>query len=497
MAKFIKRIALILVIVFSISIFSACDIFAGNGGTSDGSTQSTATSGDSGSSGSSASASIKPESFSYLGETYGPHITTAAQFSAFYQYAVFYKIGKVQLYLDFLGNNATNDAVSAAINVAKGDVTLTYSCKTSYGCLNKNDMLWQFEFSDWANTDPNNTTKTTYPTEYYTSIVNLTKLVSTEENKREATFDDFKINTLTKTASVTTSEQLYYVVSKGVKPAPTKDSIAETIYNKAKQVLREIVDDTMSDAEKVIAICDWLSENVVYDGKMIELSEGGTDTKRYNAHYLEGVFIDNRAVCDGFSKAFVLLTRIEGIESIMIEGTASGGAHAWNKVNLPKDDVPHWYIVDNTWNNSGTAGDFDPEIPGDENYELWTRAYALVTDSDISTTHHENDNGYPAATGGNVDVDVYKSIVYSGEATLKVTSESKLVDLLRWVKVKISSDDVDGIKFVMIDMDVTYNYGSNFANRISDLNTYYLIGFNMSKIRVGKTMSKEYLIFLL
>ena len=482
MVKHIKRIALILAIIFSISIFSACNIeslIPSNNGTP------------------ASTESVTPKSFSYLGETYGPHIATAEQFNKFYQYAALYKIDKAYLYLDFLPAGATNEDYKTAMNNAASTVDIAGGVPpVLLRCVNASEKLWEFTFTGWGNYDPNNTTKEDYPSEYYTPIVNMATVKSADANKREATFNEFKIDALTKTASVTTSDQLYYVVSKGVKPVPTAGSIAETIYNKAKQALRETVDDTMTDVEKVIAICDWLSKNVTYDGKMIELKESGTETKQYNAHYLEGAFIDGRAVCDGFSKAFVLLTRIEGIESVMIEGEAGGG-HAWNKVNIPKDNEAHWYVVDNTWNNSGTSGDFDLEIQGKEDYELSTRAYTFVTDADIATTHTETaGKNYPQALGGNTDVDTYASILYKPTASLKITSKAQLKDLLKWVKNKLDSEEWEDVRFSMIDLNVTYNYGGNFGNEVSDVNTMYLIGLDMNRIRFGAAMGKQYMIFI-
>ena len=446
---------------------------------------------------------IDPEypPFSYLGDDYGEHITSSEQFAAFFQYAALYKINEISLYLDFLDKPITNEQLDAAISEAMASIRISYGCRYGKSSENVNQNLFRIYF-DWADYDPNKTTKTLNRDDCCMPIDNLIAVRSKPDNKRANDFNDFKINSIAKSAPVTTSEQLFFVVMNGVKPVPTENSVAETIYNKAKAVLRDIVDDTMTDVEKVIAISDWLSKNVTYDHYLLQLFANGDDDGRYNAHYLEGVFNDNRAVCDGFSKAFVLLTRIEGIESIMIEGVANGGGHAWNKVNLPKDNVSHWYVIDNTWNNSAMKTDLNPSIEGTEDYELWTRAYMLVTDEDIMATHTEDaGRNYPVATGGNADVDVYSSIVYGYDGndplTLKITSDTELEKLLRWTKAKLDTIDTESVKFVMLDMKVTYDYGVDFSSEVLRINGAKAIGLNISKVRCGENMGIQYLMFIL
>ena len=58
------------------------------------------------------------------------------------------------------------------------------------------------------------------------------------------------------------------------------------------------------------------------------------------------MFETSRAVCDGKSKAFVLLCGIEGIECVRAfgESKVGGVGHAWNYVKIGE----YWYLVDTT-----------------------------------------------------------------------------------------------------------------------------------------------------
>ncbi len=170
----------------------------------------------------------------------------------------------------------------------------------------------------------------------------------TIEPQREEDFDDFYIESLSESYEVETSNQLYYLLEHGLKPAPKAGSSAESLYENAKEVLREIINDDMSDYEKVLAIYQWMAFNVAYD---YDVDQYEQDWIYYTGFYLEGVFIDHVAVCDGIAKAFVVMCQMEGIPCVRVTGEASGTGHAWNKVKIGGQ----WYIIDPTWGN--TAND--------------------------------------------------------------------------------------------------------------------------------------------
>ena len=165
---------------------------------------------------------------------------------------------------------------------------------------------------------------------------------------RSDDFDDFAINSREESFDVYNSEELWWAVEHGYKPSfPIEGTKAELFYERAKMILREIITDGMSDYEKALAIYDYLLEAVNYDyAAYYNVNQNG-DEKDNTCYYLEGVFEEGRAVCDGKSKAYVLLCGIEGIECVRAFGSAlaSGGVgHAWNYVKI--GDV--WYLVDTT-----------------------------------------------------------------------------------------------------------------------------------------------------
>lgn len=222
---------------------------------------------------------------------------------------------------------------------------------------------------------------------------------------------NFYIDGVKETMSVSTSNMLYKAVAWGYKPVfmGLQAENLKQIYDNAKDALSYIVSDEMSEYEKVHAIYDYIIYNVRYDHDCANAEDAYVsgnlslnEKMKYYGYYLEGIFLDKfykkdmHAVCDGKSKAFVLMCGIEGITAVRISGEASSdgknfGGHAWNKVLLDLNGTgdKEWYFVDTTW------GDV-----GDDSKEFLSHAYFLLSDDEVKNTHVEKTgHGYPKAEG--------------------------------------------------------------------------------------------------
>lgn len=222
---------------------------------------------------------------------------------------------------------------------------------------------------------------------------------------------NFYIDSMKETMSVSTSNMLYKAVAWGYKPVfmGSQAENLKQIYDNAKDALSYIVSDEMSEYEKVHAIYDYIIYNVRYDhdcanaeDKYVSGNLSLNEKMKYYGYYLEGIFLDKfykkdmHAVCDGKSKAFVLMCGIEGITAVRISGEASSdgknfGGHAWNKVLLDLNGTgdKEWYFVDTTW------GDV-----GDDSKEFLSHAYFLLSNNEVKNTHVEKTgHGYPKAEG--------------------------------------------------------------------------------------------------
>lgn len=271
-------------------------------------------------------------------------------------------------------------------------------------------------------------------------------------SERSSNFDDFKINQSLYSYNVSTSEQLYYVLERGVLPLPKEGSIAEKIYKVAKDVLRDIIDDNMNNFEKVRAIHDYLILNVTYDNALATIyKQNPSNIDKYNGFFLEGVFIDKRAVCEGISKAFSVLCNIEGIPCVYVGGYLTNDptspGHAWNKVYINGK----WYIVDAT--SDGTVIN--------KSYEILSYQRFLITEEEMEIKY---------------TAEMYKDLVcnttYEAYENIKYSLNNKQYDFY----IESFDELVNVIKFYeqlnpvncSLEVKIAFNYGSSIVDEIQN-----------------------------
>ena len=239
---------------------------------------------------------------------------------------------------------------------------------------------------------------------------------------RGQSFNDFACERRANTFQVSNSDALFYALEHGFRPIVDQNNTAlNNLYNSMKNVLRQIIRDDMNDLEKAKAIYEYLVMEVTYDGDLlarVQANESGLAA--YNAFYLEGVFNDHLAVCDGISKAYAALCNMEGIPCVRISGTTTDGvAHAWNKIQLGGA----WYVVDAT---SGGV------IIGSE--EVLTYAYFLISDAQYASRAREDGKYFPELKA-TAEFSIYEKIQYNlnnHTYSLKVTNTDDGAMLFRY-----------------------------------------------------------------
>ena len=120
-------------------------------------------------------------------------------------------------------------------------------------------------------------------------------------------------------------------------------SDVDTALSKIDAVKNNVLSNlTGDDYENIKMIHDYLIENTEYD-------QNYESTDPYS---LYSALIENKAVCEGYVKAFKYLTNAAGIECELVQGTATNSEgvtenHAWNCVYLDGK----WYYIDVTWDD--------------------------------------------------------------------------------------------------------------------------------------------------
>jgi transglutaminase/protease-like cytokinesis protein 3 len=135
---------------------------------------------------------------------------------------------------------------------------------------------------------------------------------------------------------------------------------AKLVFDAAFTAVDQIITDGMSDAEKALAIHDYLIYHANY------VNDGDYTTAENWAFGAEGVLLHGEGVCQSYAFAFYMMATAVGLKCDYI----TSATHAWNSVYI--DGVR--YYVDCTWDDPiGPTG-----AGGYENHDyflsptLWT-----------------------------------------------------------------------------------------------------------------------------
>lgn len=342
----------------------------------------------------------------YGGYAQNRYITSKEELKNLIHFVLENKIAEIKFYAGYsTPETVKNDVSEVRDCVEESGIIPGYSLETS-----GNEFTIKFRFfADEAGLiETVNSPEYDAPDGFADAVQNTYSKPHYDNVKKER---NFYIDGVKETMSVSTSNMLYKAVAWGYKPVfmGSQAENLKQIYDNAKDALSYIVSDEMSEYEKVHAIYDYIIYNVRYDhdcanaeDKYVSGNLSLNEKMKYYGYYLEGIFLDKfynkdmHAVCDGKSKAFVLMCGIEGITAVRISGEASSdgqnfGGHAWNKVLLDLNGTgdKEWYFVDTTW------GDV-----GDDSKEFLSHAYFLLSDDEVKNTHVEKQgHGYPKAEG--------------------------------------------------------------------------------------------------
>ena len=338
-------------------------------------------------------------------------VANSSEYGRYLDYAVLNKLSEVTLTLQ--NKPTSNEEFSAFIDAGLAAMKISATCQFHFN-LENDKLTTSFTFPDMATTSASNTNE-------YTQVPFV---CSHMQSARTESFTEFKINQVTNTYLVTDSDQLCYVLERGYKPIFSSDSCsAKRMYTAACSALINICDDTFTDIEKLHAIYDWLIENVTYDKTLLNyVVSNSEDLRKYKGFYLEGVFDDHRAVCDGISKAFMVMARIEGIECVQVSGVAksSGVGHAWNKVRLNG----RWYIVDATGGGVVVGGE----------KEMLTHRLFMCNDAYYSTNYTASEYNNLVADS---EYSIYRDLKYTYKGLTHdfyIDDVDELADILSYYK---------------------------------------------------------------
>lgn len=401
-----------------------------------------------------------------LGDYY---ITGQDELNQIVYYAFIYRVEKLSIYISpsymneivntygttysyrdsYTGQMKTIEHYHLVSAVGEACDSYTESCSYDTNLSNvttsdyyKKDVTINFDFvmgKEPVNTTEKLRTQNEFDTPYYEKV---------DYEKRDSSFNDFASDKKLRIEYVSTCEELHHAVESGATPIfKSSTCSAAVMYEKAKSVLREIISNEMSEYEKVLSIFDYICYNTVYDDLIVEFPIDAVPSfASYTCFFLEGVFNDGLAVCDGFSKAFSLLCNMEGIDAYRITGSAKGGLHAWNKVKVDGS----WYVVDITWtvvDTDESAFASGGEAVNFNSKEFLSYRYFLVSDKYIKNSHSAANTELNASLPALNEYYYYATQTYDGTNNLIISSNEEFKDLVEYMletkqlSIQIAFDD--------------------------------------------------------
>ncbi|MGN0594699.1 MAG: transglutaminase domain-containing protein [Hominimerdicola sp.] len=204
----------------------------------------------------------------------------------------------------------------------------------------------------------------------------------------------------------------------------------ESEYEELEKAVDEILqglENSWSDYEKVMYLHDQIILGCVYN----EESE-----QPYSAY---GCLVLGEAVCEGYTKAMMMLCESAGIQCIPVLGkgfeNGDGQPHGWNKIMLDGE----WYNFDLTWD--------DPISDMGEDYIRYD--YFALTDEEISADHMVDENRFMNYPVANDDENNYYErnglLVGKYDDPLEIVAyavESAMASNQNYARIKCSSQEV-------------------------------------------------------
>lgn len=145
------------------------------------------------------------------------------------------------------------------------------------------------------------------------------------------------------------------------------------IEKKLEQIIPTIINDDMTDKEKIIAFHDYIINNTKYDSNYIN---NNLNDIHSNSHKATGILFYNKALCGGYADIMSIFLNKLNIKNYLV----SSEYHVWNALYLDNS----WYHLDLTWDDPITSNGTDIKLD----------KFLLISDESLNsynTGYHDYD----------------------------------------------------------------------------------------------------------
>lgn len=145
------------------------------------------------------------------------------------------------------------------------------------------------------------------------------------------------------------------------------------INEKIDEIINEYITNDMNEREKIKIIHDYIINNTKYDEESASKIKNNIKDIDFISHKATGVFLNNKAICGGYSDTMAVFLNRLNIENYKL----SSDTHVWNYVLINNK----WLHLDLTWD--------DPVTNTKEDIIIYK--FFLISDSelkDLDTIEH-------------------------------------------------------------------------------------------------------------
>ncbi len=112
-------------------------------------------------------------------------------------------------------------------------------------------------------------------------------------------------------------------------------------FNEAIEKMLSVIEADDGKYEREMKLHDKLLEKCSYDHNVQSIEDGW---EKFSAY---GAIVDGSAVCEGYSKAMMILLNLSGVDAVTVRGEGENERHMWNLVEIGGN----WYHLDATWDD--------------------------------------------------------------------------------------------------------------------------------------------------
>ncbi|MBW6411597.1 transglutaminase domain-containing protein [Clostridium weizhouense] len=234
------------------------------------------------------------------------------------------------------------------------------------------------------------------------------------------------------------------------------DQMRDQLNNRINTIKQKYLNSCSTDLEIEYAIHDYITQNCTYDK---DNYDRGTIPNISHTSY--GALVNQVAVCDGYSKANMLLLNEYGIEA----GIVTNDSHAWNYVNIDGN----YYQTDLTWDD-----------PTPETNKIMYKNFNC-SDSVMHKIHP-----WTSIIPGNCTDTIFDNLFRTvNGSSVSEKSSVRIKDKLYYLSgTDLWKCDLNGDHKTLVKQNITEN--TNMLNlNAHNKDIYYLSGLEIKKININ------------